>query len=81
MVRKYKSSNTLFSSYYGINFMIAIIRSIVAPFTAANGMLTPKMSIRRHKVIQFYDDIIDRMYNDGRLSSDVDYELNHRNVS
>lgn len=36
--------------------------SIVAPFTAANNMLTPKLSIRRHKVIKFYDDLIDGMY-------------------
>jgi hypothetical protein len=27
-------------------------------------MLTPKMSIRRHKVIQFYGDIIAHMYGD-----------------
>lgn len=36
----------------------------VAPFTAANNMLTPKMSIRRHKVIHAYGDIISRMYNE-----------------
>lgn len=36
--------------------------SIVAPFTAANHMLTPKLSIRRHKVIQFYQDVVDKMY-------------------
>jgi len=35
---------------------------IVAPFTAANNMLTPKLSIRRHKVIKFYEDLIDQMY-------------------
>jgi long-chain acyl-CoA synthetase len=38
--------------------------AFVAPFTAANNMLTPKMSIRRHKVIQFYGDIIAHMYGD-----------------
>jgi len=38
--------------------------SFVAPFTAANAMLTPKMSIRRHKVIQAYGDVISLMYGD-----------------
>ena len=38
--------------------------AFVAPFTAANNMLTPKMSIRRHKVIQAYADIISHMYAD-----------------
>ena len=38
--------------------------AFVAPFTAANNMLTPKMSIRRHKVIQTYGDIISHMYGD-----------------
>ena len=38
--------------------------AFVAPFTAANNMLTPKMSIRRHKVIQTYSDIIGQMYGD-----------------
>ena len=36
--------------------------AIVAPFTAANNMLTPKMSIRRHKVIEAYADLIDKLY-------------------
>lgn len=39
--------------------------SFVAPFTAANNMLTPKMSIRRHMVIREYNDVIASMYNDG----------------
>jgi long-chain acyl-CoA synthetase len=38
--------------------------ALVAPFTAANNMLTPKMSIRRHKVIHAYGDVISRMYED-----------------
>jgi long-chain acyl-CoA synthetase len=38
--------------------------AFVAPFTAANNMLTPKMSIRRHKVIHTYGDIISHMYGD-----------------
>mmetsp|Transcript_26192 Transcript_26192/g.38732 ORF Transcript_26192/g.38732 Transcript_26192/m.38732 type:complete len:693 (+) Transcript_26192:114-2192(+) len=36
--------------------------AFVAPFTAANNMLTPKMSIRRHKVIETYGDIIAQLY-------------------
>mmetsp|Transcript_14845 Transcript_14845/g.23049 ORF Transcript_14845/g.23049 Transcript_14845/m.23049 type:complete len:675 (-) Transcript_14845:2262-4286(-) len=36
--------------------------SVVAPFTVANNMLTPKMSIRRHMVVKAYDDLIANMY-------------------
>ena len=32
--------------------------AFVAPFTAANNIVTPKMSIRRHVVIKTYEDII-----------------------
>jgi long-chain acyl-CoA synthetase len=39
--------------------------AFVAPFTAANNMLTPKMSIRRHMVIREYEDIIQSMYSDN----------------
>jgi len=42
--------------------------SIVAPFTSANNMLTPKMSIRRHEVIRVYKDIIASMYVDDVVS-------------
>jgi long-chain acyl-CoA synthetase len=38
--------------------------AFVAPFTAANNMLTPKMSIRRHMVIREYKDVIASMYRD-----------------
>ena len=38
--------------------------AFVPAFTAANHMLTPKMSIRRHKVIQTYGDIIQHLYGD-----------------
>lgn len=43
--------------------------AFVAPFTAANDMLTPKMSIRRHKVIQTYTDIIEELYDDESSSN------------
>lgn len=49
--------------------------AFVAPFTAANSMLTPKMSIRRHKVITTYADIIDGMYGDvSKKASEVEVE-------
>lgn len=38
--------------------------AFVAPFTAANNMLTPKMSIRRHKVMTHYADVIGSLYGD-----------------
>lgn len=46
--------------------------AFVAPFTAANNMLTPKMSIRRHKVIQTYMDIINRIYGDEEAEIERD---------
>ena len=36
--------------------------SFVAPFTASNNMLTPKMSIRRHIVIKEYGEVIAQMH-------------------
>lgn len=44
--------------------------SLVAPFTAANNMLTPKMSIRRHKVIETYQDVIAHLYGDEPVVAD-----------
>jgi len=41
--------------------------AFVAPFTAANNMLTPKMSIRRHKVMDAYEGLISSMYNDDPI--------------
>uniref|UniRef100_A0A7S3PYI5 AMP-dependent synthetase/ligase domain-containing protein n=1 Tax=Chaetoceros debilis TaxID=122233 RepID=A0A7S3PYI5_9STRA len=38
--------------------------AFVAPFTAANNMLTPKMSIKRHMVVREYQDAISSMYGD-----------------
>ena len=46
--------------------------AFVAPFTAANNMLTPKMSIRKHMVIKTYEDVISRMYGDEVLSVSYD---------
>jgi long-chain acyl-CoA synthetase len=38
--------------------------AFVAPFTVANGMLTQKLSVRRHKVISTYTKIIAGLYGD-----------------
>jgi long-chain acyl-CoA synthetase len=45
--------------------------AFVAPFTAANNMLTPKMSIRRHKVIHTYGDVISHMYGDDPVVAEA----------
>ena len=45
--------------------------AFVAPFTTANTMLTPKMSIRRHKVIDTYSDLIDGLYNESASNDSV----------
>jgi long-chain acyl-CoA synthetase len=44
--------------------------AFVAPFTAANNMLTPKMSIRRHKVIEAYSEVISHLYGDDATTAD-----------
>ena len=44
--------------------------AFVAPFTAANNMLTPKMSIRRHMVIRAYNDVIGNMYGHDSAASE-----------
>mmetsp|Transcript_7513 Transcript_7513/g.21923 ORF Transcript_7513/g.21923 Transcript_7513/m.21923 type:complete len:188 (-) Transcript_7513:1634-2197(-) len=43
--------------------------AFVAPFTAANNMLTPKMSIRKHKVFEAYSDLIANLYWDDAINS------------
>lgn len=45
--------------------------AFVAPFTAANNMLTPKMSIRRHKVIDAYDELISWMYDSDQIVTEA----------
>lgn len=45
--------------------------AFVPAFTAANHMLTPKMSIRRHKVIQTYGDIIQHLYGDDPVVAEA----------
>lgn len=46
--------------------------AFVAPFTAANNMLTPKMSIRRHMVMNEYKSVIASMYDDDICASSCD---------
>jgi long-chain acyl-CoA synthetase len=46
--------------------------AFVAPFTATNNMLTPKMSIRRKIVIKHYEAIIGHMYGDDFVSGAYD---------
>lgn len=45
--------------------------AFVAPFTAANNMLTPKMSIRRHKVLKTYEDLIGHLYGDDPIVTEA----------
>lgn len=45
--------------------------AFVAPFTAANNMLTPKMSIRRHKVMEAYEDLISGLYGDDPIVTEA----------
>jgi len=45
--------------------------AFVAPFTAANNMLTPKMSIRRHKVIETYESLIGEMFGDDPIVTEA----------
>jgi long-chain acyl-CoA synthetase len=44
--------------------------AFVAPFTAANNMITPKMSLRKHKIVEAYDDLILNLYGDSNTVSD-----------
>ena len=61
------------SCYKLKKFEIPTKWAFVAPFTAANNMLTPKMSIRRHKVQEAYEDVILRLYGeDPEVVKDFD---------
>jgi len=45
--------------------------AFVAPFTAANNMLTPKMSVRRHKVMDAYEELISCMYDHNTIITEA----------
>jgi len=53
------------SCYNFKKFEIPTKWAFVEPFTAANEMLTPKMSIRKHKVVQAYKHVLDELYEGG----------------
>ena len=55
--------------------------ALVAPFTAANNQLTPKMSIRKHKVVEAYADVIARLYGDSGAHVETDDEADHEKVA
>eukprot|EP00934_Nitzschia_sp_Nitz4_P008682 Nitzschia sp. Nitz4//scaffold22_size323478//280954//283102//NITZ4_000583-RA/size323478-augustus-gene-0.212-mRNA-1//1//CDS//3329543165//8672//frame0 len=55
-------------------FEIPLKWAFVAPFTIANNMLTPKMSIRRHNVTKAYDSLISSLY-------DEEGETEHQDAS
>lgn len=51
--------------------------AFVAPFTAANNMLTPKMSVRKHNVVQTYNDVIGSLYGDEPVVDNSSDEVKH----
>ena len=53
--------------------------AFVAPFTAANNMLTPKMSVRRHNVVAAYEEVIANLY--GEVPSSNKDEGTHHEVA
>ena len=63
-VQELMDSELAGSCYKLKKFEVPTKWAFVAPFTAANSMLTPKMSIRRHKVIEAYQDLISHLYGD-----------------
>lgn len=69
-VKELIDSEIQMSCYNMKKFEIPTKWAFVAPFTVANDMLTPKMSVRRHKVQQVYQDLIDEIYEAEASSSD-----------
>ena len=53
-------------------YEIPVKWAFVAPFTVTNMMLTPKMSIRRHKVVQAYEDVISDLYGETPIKETPD---------
>lgn len=53
--------------------------AFVAPFTAANNMLTPKMSVRRHNVVAAYKDVISYLY--GEEPDSMEEEQAHKELA
>jgi long-chain acyl-CoA synthetase len=59
------------SCYKLKKFEIPIKRAFVAAFTAANNQMTPKMSIRRHKMMEAYKDLISHLYGDDSVVTEA----------
>jgi long-chain acyl-CoA synthetase len=63
-------------------FEVPVKWAFVAPFTASNKMLTPKMSIRRHKVVEAYEDVISHLYGESPVKECLDpVRLSRREVA
>ena len=58
------------SCYKLKKFEIPTKWAFVAPFTAENNMVTPKLSIRRHKVMEAYEDLINHLYGEDPLTAE-----------
>lgn len=58
------------SCYKMKKFEVPTKWAFIAPCTVANSMLTAKMSIRRHKVMQTYADLISHLYSDESVAPD-----------
>lgn len=67
------NSEIKLNCYKTKKFEIPAAFAFVAPFTAANNMVTPKMSIRRHIVIKTFEDLISDLYERrvNRLGEDL----------
>ncbi|KAL7525173.1 hypothetical protein ACHAXR_004395, partial [Thalassiosira sp. AJA248-18] len=61
-------------------FEVPVAFLIVSPFTAANNMVTPKMSIRRHVVIKTYHKMISDLY-DGNAQGGGGYLRDEEKVA
>ena len=70
-VKKLMDSEIAGSCYKLKKFEVPTKWAFVAPFTAANNMLTPKMSVRRHKVMEAYEDLISHLYGDDPIVTEA----------
>jgi len=51
---------TYFEEYQSLRTILTEI--LTADFTVENGMLTPKMSVRRNRVLEHYKDTVENLY-------------------
>lgn len=71
-IRELMDAEIAMSCYNLKKFEIPTKWNFVAPFTVANDMLTPKLSIRRHKVQIAYQELIDEIYGAKLENESVD---------